>query len=102
MAPYWCATTMSGGTAAATRTGWPGHAIPLGARIIAVADSIDAMMSSRSYRPAMTSSGLPPRDREKAAVSCMIHRSWPPPRWNYWDELVSRYAGADTPPHTLL
>ena len=31
-----------------------GTAIPLGARIIAVADSIDAMMSNRSYRPAMT------------------------------------------------
>ena len=31
-----------------------GAAIPLGACIIAVADSIDAMMSNRSYRPAMT------------------------------------------------
>lgn len=35
--------------------GLSGHDIPPGSRVIAVADSIDAMMSSRSYRPAMTS-----------------------------------------------
>ena len=35
--------------------GLRGADIPLGSRILAVADSIDAMMSSRSYRPAMTS-----------------------------------------------
>lgn len=35
--------------------GLSGTDIPLGSRILAVADSIDAMMSSRSYRPAMTS-----------------------------------------------
>ena len=35
--------------------GLSGHDIPPGSRVIAVADSLDAMMSSRSYRPAMTS-----------------------------------------------
>ena len=35
--------------------GLSGLDIPPGSRVIAVADSIDAMMSSRSYRPAMTS-----------------------------------------------
>ena len=39
-------------------TGYPygllGKQIPLGSRIIAVADSMDAMMSSRSYRPGMS------------------------------------------------
>ncbi len=37
-------------TAAATRTGCRGMT-SAGSRVIAVADSIDAMMSSRSYRP---------------------------------------------------
>jgi len=31
-----------------------GHAIPIGARIISVADSFNAMISKRSYRPAMS------------------------------------------------
>jgi len=44
---------------------WDGHGypdrkahteIPLGARIIAIADSIDAMMSNRSYRNSLSSS----------------------------------------------
>jgi putative nucleotidyltransferase with HDIG domain len=34
--------------------GLKGHSIPLGARIIAVADSIDAMVSERPYRSTMT------------------------------------------------
>ena len=35
--------------------GLSGHAIPLGARVIAVADSWDAMTSERPYRAALTS-----------------------------------------------
>lgn len=35
--------------------GLPGRQIPLGARIIAIADTIDAMSTSRPYRRAMTS-----------------------------------------------
>lgn len=39
-------------------TGYPerlrGHAIPLGARIITVADALSAMLQDRPYRPAMT------------------------------------------------
>ncbi|MFH1239232.1 MAG: HD domain-containing phosphohydrolase [bacterium] len=33
--------------------GLKGEAIPLGSRIIAIADSVDAMLSARSYRPPM-------------------------------------------------
>ncbi|MCK4862817.1 MAG: HD domain-containing protein [Dehalococcoidales bacterium] len=35
-------------------TGLKGDALPLGARIIAVADAFDSMTTDRSYRPAMT------------------------------------------------
>ena len=38
---------------AATRTGWPGDDIPLGARIVAVCDAFHAMTSDRPYRKAM-------------------------------------------------
>src|SRR5574344_103588 len=38
-------------------SGIAGETIPYGSRIIAVADSIDAMMSSRVYRGSMTSDG---------------------------------------------
>ena len=48
--------------------GLSGHDIPPGSRVIAVADSIDAMMSSRSYRPAMTSAAMPPRDRKNSGI----------------------------------
>lgn len=92
--PYWCAITMSGG--------WPplpdglsGHDIPPGSRVIAVADSIDAMMSSRSYRPAMTSAACR-REIEKNS-GIMYDPRVAAAALEHWDELVSRYAGADTP-----
>lgn len=74
--------------------GLSGTDIPLGSRIIAVADSIDAMMSSRSYRTAMT----------VAACRCEIEKNsgiMYDPRvasaaLAHWDTLISRYA-ADTP-----
>lgn len=74
--------------------GLSGTDIPLGSRIIAVADSIDAMMSSRSYRAAMTG----------AACRCEIEKNsgiMYDPRvasaaLAHWDTLISRYA-ADTP-----
>lgn len=74
--------------------GLSGADIPLGSRIIAVADSIDAMMSSRSYRAAMTG----------AACRCEIEKNsgiMYDPRvasaaLAHWDTLISRYA-ADTP-----
>ena len=47
------AHTTSARTAAATRTGWRGDAIPLEARILAVADAYEAMTSDRSYRAAI-------------------------------------------------
>ena len=74
--------------------GLSGADIPLGSRIIAVADSIDAMMSGRSYRAAMTG----------AACRCEIEKNsgiMYDPRvasaaLAHWDTLISRYA-ADTP-----
>ena len=74
--------------------GLSGHDIPPGSRVIAVADSIDAMMSSRSYRAAMTG----------AACRCEIEKNsgiMYDPRvasaaLAHWDTLISRYA-ADTP-----
>ena len=74
--------------------GLSGADIPLGSRIIAVADSIDAMMSRRSYRAAMTG----------AACRCEIEKNsgiMYDPRvasaaLAHWDTLIGRYA-ADTP-----
>ncbi len=84
---------------------WDGHgypdklagaAIPLGARIIAVADSIDAMMSNRSYRPAMTA----PVCHHEIEKNCgaMYDPQVVATAMNCWDELVSRYAKVETPP----
>lgn len=75
--------------------GLSGHDIPPGSRIIAVADSIDAMMSSRSYRPAMTSAACR-REIEKNS-GIMYDPRVAAATLEHWDELVSRYAGADTP-----
>ena len=51
--PSWFAAITSAGTASGTPTA-SGHAIPRLARIIAVADSYNAMTSDRAYRAAMT------------------------------------------------
>lgn len=72
-----------------------GTDIPLGARIIAVADSIDAMMSSRSYRPAMTSAAC--RREVERNSGIMYDPRVAAAALEHWDELVSRYAAADTP-----
>jgi HD-GYP domain-containing protein (c-di-GMP phosphodiesterase class II) len=57
-------------------TGYPdglaGHAIPLQARILAVADSCDAMMSARPYRPAM------PTERIDAIMADGAGAQWDP------------------------
>lgn len=50
--------------------GLRGEAIPLGARIIAVADALDAMTAARPYRPA-----LPP-ERVVAELACQRGRQW--------------------------
>ena len=75
--------------------GLSGHDIPPGSRVIAVADSIDAMMSSRSYRPAMTSAACR-REIEKNS-GIMYDPRVAAAALEHWDELVSRYAGANTP-----
>ena len=72
-----------------------GTAIPLGAHIIAVADSIDAMMSSRSYRPAMTSAACRREIERNSGI--MYDPCVAAAALEHWDELVSRYAEADTP-----
>ena len=58
------------------------------------------MMSSRSYRPAMTSAACR-REIEKNS-GIMYDPRVAAAALEHWDELVSRYAGADTPPHALL
>ena len=47
-------TTTSASTAAATRTACAGNEIPLGARIVAVADAYHAMVHDRPYKGALT------------------------------------------------
>ena len=73
-----------------------GTAIPLGARIIAVADSIDAMMSNRSYRPAMTAPVCHHEIEKNSGV--MYDPQVVAAAMNCWDELVSRYTEVETPP----
>ena len=73
-----------------------GTAIPLGARIIAVADSIDAMMSNRSYRPAMTATVCHHEIEKNSGV--MYDPQVVAAAMNCWDELVSRYTKVETPP----
>lgn len=48
--------------------GLSGKAIPLGARIIAVADSIDAMLSDRAYRKALPESACKEEIRKNAEI----------------------------------
>ena len=73
-----------------------GAAIPLGACIIAVADSIDAMMSNRSYRPAMTGPVCLHEIEKNRGV--MYDPQVVTAAMNCWDELVSRYSKVETPP----
>ena len=75
--------------------GLRGADIPLGSRILAVADSIDAMMSSRSYRPAMTSAACRREIERNSGI--MYDPCVAAAALAHWDELVSRYAEADTP-----
>ena len=70
--------------------------VPLGARIIAVADSIDAMMSNRSYRPAMTATVCHHEIEKNSGV--MYDPQVVAAAMNCWDELVSRYTEVETPP----
>lgn len=76
--------------------GLAGEDIPLGSRIIAVADSIDAMMSNRSYRPAMTSPVC--RHEIEKNRSRMYDPQLVDAALAHWEELVSRYTALETPP----
>ena len=61
-----------------------GADIPLGSRILAVADSIDAMMSSRSYRPAMTSAACRREIERNSGI--MYDPSVAAAALEHWDE----------------
>ena len=47
--------------------GWPGHAIPLEARIVAIADVFDALRSKRPYKRAYSHEGIARDPPEPAA-----------------------------------
>ena len=58
-----CAATTSGSTAGGYPDGLAGEAIPLLARIVAVADTFDAMTTSRPYRRGLAREVAARRDR---------------------------------------
>ena len=49
----WCWRTTKRSTAAGIRAGWKGDQIPIGARILAIADSYDSMTHPHTQRPPM-------------------------------------------------
>lgn len=75
--------------------GLSGTDIPLGSRILAVADSIDAMMSSRSYRPAMTSAACRRKIERNSGI--MYDPRVAAAALEHWDALVGRYAAENEP-----
>ena len=75
--------------------GLSGTDIPLGSRILAVADSIDAMMSSRSYRPAMTSAACRREIERNSGI--MYDPRVAAAALEHWDALVGRYAAENEP-----
>lgn len=75
--------------------GLSGQDIPLGSRMIAVADSIDAMMSSRSYRAAMSAAACR-REIEKN-IGVMYDPKIAKAALSRWDELISRYQAENAP-----
>lgn len=77
--------------------GLSGHAIPLYARILALADTFDAMSSTRSYRPAM------PRERVLAEIAACAGAQFDPDLASAfgrvdlgeYDRLVDRHSRAN-------
>lgn len=84
-------------------SGLSGEQIPLQARIIAVADTFDAMSSTRSYRPAM------PREKVLAELQRCAGTQFDPAlipaflrlNLNHFDLLVAKHAAAETAPLPL-
>lgn len=76
--------------------GLRGEEIPLGARLIAVADSIDAMMTTRSYRPAMSAAACR-RELEKNS-GAMYDPRIVAAALAHWEKLAAPYRRANTPP----
>ncbi len=83
-------------------TGLARETIPIQARILAIADTFDAMSSTRSYRPGM------PRDRVLAELSASAGTQLDPQLvpvmlaldFSFYDELVARHAVGATPMDT--
>ena len=92
--------TTSAGTAAAIPTGSAGRTIPVGARIFAVADALDAMTSDRPYRSgARLVRGAAPRSsarRGSSSTRTSWRRSATPSRG------CGRFADASRPPEVRL
>ena len=87
--PASCAPATSAGTAAATRTASPGEEIPLGARIVAVCDTYDAIVTDRAYRKAQSptrrwqscgAAPAPSSTRRSSPPSRSRSSARPPPR----------------------
>lgn len=80
-------------------TGLAREMIPVQARILAIADTFDAMSSTRSYRPGM------PRDRVLAELGASAGSQLDPQLvpvmlsldFSFYDELVARHAVGATP-----
>ena len=72
------ATTTSASTARSIRTACTGEDIPLGARIIHVADALDSMLTTRIYRAARPgrggAGGAPPRGRHASSARAASQR----------------------------
>lgn len=69
--------------------GLAGAAIPYASRIIALCDSVDAMLSDRPYRPAMSAEACRAEIRSNAGVMYdpLLARVF----LEHWDEIVTEY-----------
>ncbi len=74
--------------------GLSGETIPLGARIIAVADSIDAMLSTRPYRTEMTLDRC--REEIRKNICKMYDARIAYSALSNWDELLQRRSAASS------
>ena len=68
-----CSRTTSGRTASGYPSGLAGDAIPLEARILAVADAYEAMTAERVYRPALGGGPRPRGARAPAPARSSTH-----------------------------
>ena len=67
--PTWCSPITSDGTASGYPSGLRGEEIPIGARILAIADCYSTMQSDRPYRPARSEAAAIAELREEAGTA---------------------------------